>query len=667
MIARRGSYKPGTKQNGSLPLSGRGQRFCLCTPEQALMTPQDREVPVPVAYWIMVLILDVKTVSFVAAPLQSDRCPVTKGQKDMIEVVRGKANCENLRTHRKAIGLGGGRAGLIIVIVASFPLSIVSSVAAKPRSQLAASSTSLNFGSVLEGSSASQYGTLSNSGRGTVTIEQASVYRAAFSISGLSLPLTLSPGASAGFTVLFTPNAADSITGSVTFFSDAVNSPTTIALSGAGVAPSPQISLSPAAFNFGNIGVGSSASQMVTASNAGTATLTISQAAVTGTGFNLSRLTLPVSLPAGTSIAFTVTFAPQAAGTTSGSVTLTSDAPNSPTSVALSGTGVQPQLSITPGSVSFGNVVDGTTNTQTIQLTNSGNAHLTVSQAAVSGSGLTVSGLALPLALSPGQSANFNLAFSPASATSITGSVSLASNAPSSPMAIPLSGTGVAATFLLGANPTSLSYGNVNVAGNSSLTATLTNTGNSNVTVSSVTATGTGFSSSGVSAGTTLAPNQSVTLNVAFAPAVAGSVTGSVSVASNATNSPTVLSLSGAAVQPQVPVVPTCVTVGKVVVGTTNTQTIQLTNSGTATLTVSQAAVSGSGFTITGLALPLTLTPGQSGNFNLAFSPASAAGVTASVSLASDAPASPTTIAVSATGVAATLQLPASATSLAFG
>src|SRR5207247_3401791 len=97
------------------------------------------------------------------------------------------------------------------------------------------------------------------------------------------------------------------------------------------------------------------------------------------------------------SIAFTVTFAPQAAGTTSGSVTLSSDAPNSPTSIALSGTGVQPQLSVTPGTVSFGNVVDGTTNTQTIQLTNSGNASLTVSQAAVSGSGFTISGLILSL------------------------------------------------------------------------------------------------------------------------------------------------------------------------------------------------------------------------------------------------------------------------------
>jgi hypothetical protein len=106
-----------------------------------------------------------------------------------------------------------------------------------------------------------------------------------------------------------------------------------------------------------------------------------------------------------------------------------------------------------------------------------------------------------------------------------------------------------AATYLLSANPTSLSFGNVNVGASSSVPATLTNNGNSSVTISSVTATGAGFSTSGVTAGTTLAPNQSATLKVAFAPAAAGNVTGSVSVASNATNSPAVMTLAGSGVQ----------------------------------------------------------------------------------------------------------------------
>ncbi len=107
-----------------------------------------------------------------------------------------------------------------------------------------------------------------------------------------------------------------------------------------------------------------------------------------------------------------------------------------------------------------------------------------------------------------------------------------------------------AATYLLGANTTSLDFGNVNVGNTGSLYATLTNTGNSNVTISSVTVTGTGFSTSGVTPGIILMPNQSATMNVAFAPLTAGSLTGSVSVVSNATNSPTTISLSGSGVPP---------------------------------------------------------------------------------------------------------------------
>ncbi len=206
------------------------------------------------------------------------------------------------------------------------------------------------------------------------------------------------------------------------------------------------------------------------------------------------------------------------------------------------------QIAVVPTSVSFGNVVTGTTNTQSIKLTNSGTASLTLSQAPVSGNGFSISGLTLPLTLSPGQSTNFNAAFAPAGAGSASGSVSVVGNASNSPLAIPLSGAGVAATFLLGANPATLGFGTVNVGSNSQLGATLTNSGNSNVTISSVTVTGTGFSANGVSAGTTLTPNQSVSLNVTAAPTGAGSLIGSVTVASNATNSPAIIALSGTGV-----------------------------------------------------------------------------------------------------------------------
>ena len=106
-----------------------------------------------------------------------------------------------------------------------------------------------------------------------------------------------------------------------------------------------------------------------------------------------------------------------------------------------------------------------------------------------------------------------------------------------------------AATFLLSATPTSLSFGSVNTGATSTLAVTLMNSGNSNVTISNVSISGAGFNASGVSAGQILAPGHVGTLNVTFTPAAAGGVTGSLVVVSNASNSPATLALSGTGVQ----------------------------------------------------------------------------------------------------------------------
>jgi hypothetical protein len=284
--------------------------------------------------------------------------------------------------------------------------------------------------------------------------------------------------------------------------------------------------------------------QTVTAGQAATFTVTATGTAplnyqwqknsITISGATAATYTTPSTTASDNGSQFTVIVSNSAGSVTSSAAVLTVDAP---------------QLAATPSTISFGNVVTGTNNSQSIKLTNGGSASITISQATVSGTGFSINGFTTPMTIAAGASSMFNAVFGPTVAGTASGSISLVSNAPSSPLAIPLSGTGMAATFLLGVNSTSLSFGNVNVGTSNSLSATLANTGNSNVTISSVTAAGAGFSTTGVTAGTTLTPNQSATLNITFAPAAAGSVTGSVSVASNATNSPTVITVSGSGVQ----------------------------------------------------------------------------------------------------------------------
>jgi hypothetical protein len=95
---------------------------------------------------------------------------------------------------------------------------------------------------------------------------------------------------------------------------------------------------------------------------------------------------------------------------------------------------------------------------------------------------------------------------------------------------------------------TSLTFGNVIVSSNSVLGVNFTNLGIVNITVSSVTISGAGFTPSGISNGQIITPGQMVTLNVTFAPAATGSVTGNVTVFSNASNSPALIRLSGGGV-----------------------------------------------------------------------------------------------------------------------
>jgi hypothetical protein len=95
---------------------------------------------------------------------------------------------------------------------------------------------------------------------------------------------------------------------------------------------------------------------------------------------------------------------------------------------------------------------------------------------------------------------------------------------------------------------TSLNFGNVIVTKNGSLGVNFTNSGSVSLTVSSVTISGAGYTASGISNGQIITPGQVVTLNLTFAPSSTGSITGNVTVTSNASNSPTSISLSGSGV-----------------------------------------------------------------------------------------------------------------------
>ena len=207
-------------------------------------------------------------------------------------------------------------------------------------------------------------------------------------------------------------------------------------------------------------------------------------------------------------------------------------------------------LTINPPSIAFGSVVVGSTGSQAVIVSNTGTTAITF-QAVISGQEFSISGLSGSSAtIAAGQQGTFTVAFNPTSAGAATGNVSITSAALPSGLSVALSGTGVAANGQLSASPTSVNFGNVVATTTSIQNVTVENTGNVNIVISGVSISGSGFNATGIGPNVTLAPNQSATLAISFDPATAGSaVTGAVSIASNASNSPLQVSVSGTGIQ----------------------------------------------------------------------------------------------------------------------
>lgn len=523
---------------------------------------------------------------------------------------------------------------------------------------LSLANATVDFGSVVTGTTKTLTITATNSGSAAVTVNSAAVSSNNFVVTAPSFPATVAAGQSATLSIAFTPNAVGSFTATVTISSNASDTTATVSLSGAGIAAG-QLASNPSTQAFGSVTVGNQQSISETITNTGGTSVTISQAAVSGSGFSLNGITVPVTINAGQNTSFTVVFAPTKAGAASGNVTLTSDAPNSVLTIPLSGAGITPgQLAATPSTEAFGNVTVGSQQTASEKITNNGGTSVTISQAAVSGTGFSMSGLTTPTTLVAGQSTTFTVAFAPQGTGSASGNVTVTSNGANPSLTIPLSGTGVAPGQLT-SNPSSEDFGSVNVGSQQTASETITNTGGSSVNISQVEVTGTGFAVSGITAPMTLSAGQSATFTMAFTPQTATAASGSVKITSNASNPTLTITLSGTGTAPQagqLSVSPATLALGNVVVGQSGTASGSLTASG-GSVTVTAASTNNSAFSIGGLSLPLTIPSGQSAAFTVTFSPQTASSASATLTITSNALSSTITEALTGTGTPAPTHL----------
>jgi hypothetical protein len=325
-------------------------------------------------------------------------------------------------------------------------------------------------------------------------------------------------------------------------------------------------------------------------------------------GATTATYTTPATTTSDSGVSFAVVVTNTAGTVTSAAATLTVNPAPAPV--------IQPS----PTSFNFLNDPVGTNMSQVLIIKNTGTATLTITQITATGPAFSVSGFTLPLNVNAGQQTTVTVDFLPTAVGTVSGNISIVSNAPTSPTIVGLSGTAIAATLTLGISPKSLSFGNVTTGTSSAgQNITITNTGNSSVTIAQINLNGAGYSMTGSSAPVTLTPSQNLTLTIQFSPTVAGTVNGSISIVSDATGSPASVPLSGTGVLLNVS--PTTLSFGNQIVNTTSgAQAVTLSNGGSTAITINNVQAAAP-FAVSGFSGVTTLSAGQSLPLTVTFTP----------------------------------------------
>jgi hypothetical protein len=302
------------------------------------------------------------------------------------------------------------------------------------------SSTSLKFGNQTVGiASQLQVTTLTNTGNISLTITSLRVIGENFAETndcGTSVPA----GNNCNIAVTFTPSATGTKTAAVGIADNAPGSPQSLPLTGVGVLPA--VTLSPTSLTFPTqVVFTTSAAKVVTLKNNGLGIATIKSIAVTGPFSQTHSCGTNVNPGGGCTIS--ITFKPRTMGDSTGSLSITDNASDSPQKLTLKGTGTY--IKLAPTSINFGSQPEGTKSlAKQITLTNKGDVAVTITSIAITGTdaGDFAQTHTCGKSVASGASCFINVTFTPSATGTRTGQVSVSDNGCGGLRKVSLTGTG---------------------------------------------------------------------------------------------------------------------------------------------------------------------------------------------------------------------------------
>ncbi|SEG14383.1 Abnormal spindle-like microcephaly-assoc'd, ASPM-SPD-2-Hydin [Bryocella elongata] len=480
---------------------------------------------------------------------------------------------------------------------------------------LTLSATALSFPSTVVGStSATENLILSNPGGLPLTLAGINV-SAGFTLASSNCGSTLAAGSSCTVSVAFTPLVGGALTGTLTVGNSATPAIQTVTLSGTGLAAATD-TLSPLSLTFAAQSTGiSSVAQLATLTNSGDVALSLTGVSSSNPNFAVADGCGP-SLAAHSSCSYRISFSSSTTGTSTGVLTVADTLRTQV--VALTGSTYLPATdNLSATAITFAIEPVGTTSSpQNLVLTNTGDVALSIQSITTSSAEFGATGNC-GASLAAHSSCTLNVTFTPSGSGTRTGSLVITDALRT--QTVSLGGTGEqAATDTLSA--TALTFPSQQVSTTSpAQTVTLSNTGDVNLSISSITSASPDFAAVS-SCGASVAAHSSCTLSITFTPSATGNRSGLITLVDSAHTE--TISLTGVAVAPaNLVFTPSSLSFPATLVNQTSaTLIVTLSNTGGNAATLQAPVITGD-FAITSNTCGSSLQPSSGCSLAITFTP----------------------------------------------
>jgi hypothetical protein len=310
----------------------------------------------------------------------------------------------------------------------------------------------LDFGDVTINDTANSVLRITNSGSALLTIDSIAIEGTnEFSFEGQST-FTLGSNESQDITVQFNPTSVGQKNAILKIEHDALDDSTLVDLVGNGVIqPVPVFQISKSALDFGAVLIGGTQDDSLFVHNNGSANLVVSNVPLAGANANEFAILSATnfSVPPNDSVKVAVRFNPISSGSKSASLQITHNASGSPSSIGLSGSGVNPEtpvFEISGTALNFGSVFLANAKDDSLVVRNEGLAELAVTDISLAGANADEFALISETNFNvlPDESSKVVIRFSPTTSGSKSASLRITHNAAGSPSILSLDGVGTA-------------------------------------------------------------------------------------------------------------------------------------------------------------------------------------------------------------------------------